>query len=376
MKKLLYLCFLCICLGGCSEQTGKRNQTGLKFEELFFVIPKTIALDSLALNHYERGFSVFSDSTFFYYVAYNQKTHSIDWFDLNNDQYVFSTKLENRGPNEIIDQVTGIYTHSFDTIFLNDGVYLYVIDRRGVVKQKTPNLFETEAGMVSIISNSTSPLGYLSLKNSLIGEAIIIGNNAKDETLVTFLELNLSSGEFFLHTPDTPPCFSQDNSEKQLNAYFKGDSIIYNPGCSSEIYVYELSTMKTTRYVAKSSLSKNIVSEVRNKEPESLWKHFIENPKFFQTVFSASDNRFYRLHWKEAKYQIDSSTFSTAYDKPIILSVFDKNLKFLYEMELPENRYLVDFLIPSPGGIILNANHVQNEDYEINSMLLHQLHFK
>lgn len=376
MKKSIYFCFIGICLFGCIYQSTDNKKDKLKFEEVFFISPIKISLDSLTLNHYERGYSTFKDSSTFYYIAYNRKTHCIDWFDLENDKFLFRTRLDNRGPNEIVEQADGIYVHSTDTIFINDGVFLYLIDKQGLVKQKIPNLFETESGLVSLVSNSTSPLGYLSQKNSLIGEAIIIGSHAEGETGVNFIELNLSTGKFFIHTLEAPLCFAKKHPEKQLNVYFKGDSIIYNPGCSSEIYVYNLETKENTAFKAKSSLSQNFVSEVKNNEPDALWKHFIENPKFFPIVFSAHDNLFYRLHWKEVKYQINSSTFSTAYDKPIILSVFDQNFKLISEFELPGNRYLVDFLILAPGGIILNASHVQNEAYDINTMVLHKIQFK
>lgn len=115
------------------------------------------------------------------------------------------------------------------------------------------------------------------------------------------------------------------------------------------------------------------MSDITANDPEVLWKHFLENPKFFTTVYSTNDNRYYRLHWKEIIYQINASTFSAAYEKPIILSVYNQNLELLYEMELPENQYLVDFLISSPQGIVLNANHFHNENYEINTMELHHI---
>jgi len=375
MKKELYVGFICFMFFGCMGNMEKEKNSLNNFTDSFNVQTFSITLDSLALDHYERGIATHQTDSIFFYVAYNRHIHAIDWFDITNKNFYHRTVLDKQGPNEITGQVRGLYIHTIDSIFLNDGLFIYLTNKNGTVKRRIQNYFEAEMGKAYLVNSINSPLYYFSEKNSIMGEAIIPGKQLS-QNKVLFLEINLDNEDVYLHKAEISDCYTEAGAQENwLNVFFKGDSIIYNSTCSSDIFVYDTNIKKTAVHNGRSSLSKNRISQTKREDPEALWKHYIENPRFFKVVFSPADKYYYRLHWKESIYQIDQSTFTTAYDKPIILSVFSEDFELLFESILPEHKYLIDFLIPTPHGLLLNANNIKNKSYDINKKELHILNY-
>ena len=358
-----------------SCEANKKPASQLSLSDVIQIHKMHIDLDSFLLNHYERGFNIFQDSSEFYYIAYNRHTHAIDWYDITHGNFSHRMVLEKQGPNQVIEQVYGIYVQTMDSLFLNDGVFLYLMDSTGVVLQKIPTVFETSMGLASLVNSGDSPLKYHPNRGSLLGEAILIGQPLS-KTEVYFAEVNFNTQKIQMHSAANAGCYTENASVNNwVNVQFKGDSILYSITCSSEIFIYDLESQTTSIQKAYSSLSKNQMSNISGSDPETLWRHYIESPRFFQIVHSPYDNHYYRMHWKEAVYQIDEANFTTAYDKEIILSVFDENLNLIHEIILPPNQYLTGTLLPTPKGLLLNANHPKNKNYDPDKMELHVLHY-
>lgn len=373
MNKEIKVGLVCLMLFGCVSNLEKKAGVGDgSFTERFEIQNCMISLDSLTLNRYERGIVALHNDTNFIFAAYNRLTHAIDWFDVTNNRVYHRIVLDKHGPHGIMDQVNGIYIHTFDSIILNDGVFIYLINKSGEVIKKNRNYFETEMGTAYMVNTLTSGLHYNSSRHSLISEVLIPGNRK-----VFFGEIDLKHELFYLHQGETPDCFSKTDRQRHfLNVSFKGDSVIYNTSCSSDIYVYDTGNKKTTVFNGKSSLSRNNVPQMISDNPDALWRHIIENPRFFQVVYSHADKYFYRLHWKEAVYQSGQHNQNSAYNKPVVLSVFSEDFELLYETILPEHLYLVDYLLPTAQGVMLNASHPQNSTYEENKKELHVISFK
>ncbi len=373
MKKAIQTALACLIFWGCTNNSKSASDLSANnFTQRFSIKNCMIPLDSLTLNIYERGITTFHSDSACYFAAYNRYTHSIDWFDMANETIYHRTVLDKIGPNEITEQVEGIYIHTFDTIFLNDRIYLYMINKDGEVKHKIQNYFETEMGPAYMVNKMTSALQFLPSKNSLISEALIPG---KQE--VFFLELDLMNETHYLHQVKISDCYTLLNGQRNfINVSFKGDSIIYNSSCSSEIFVYDFGNKQTSIFDGESSLSRNSIPHINTDNPEALWRHIIENPRFFGVIHSPADDLYYRLHWKEAVFQSDQDPNTIAYDKPVVLSVFSEDFQVLFETILPGHQYLVDFLLPAPQGVVVNANNPENSTYDINKNQLHILKFE
>jgi len=370
MKKRIQ--FLCVCflLGSCNYGPREDVDTSTEsYAEKLNIYNFVFQLDTLTVNHYERGIGTFFNDSTFLIASYNKFTHSIDWFDIHKEEFFFRTNLDRQGPNEITEQVDGIYIHSMDTIFLNDGVFLYMINKDGKVDRKIQNYFETELGPTYMVNKTTSTLHYCSERKRLISEALVPGNRN-----LLFLEIGLNDEEIKLHQVKISKCYTRhDNQRHFISVSFKGDSIIYNSSCSSEIFVYDVLNNTASVFTGKSKLSKNIVSQIKTDNPNVLWKHIIENPRFFRVVYSPLDRKYYRLHWKEIDYNPDQNPNSMAFDKPIVLSVFSEDFRLVFETILPENQYLVDFLVSTPNGVMLNASHPNSATNGFETMELRLL---
>jgi hypothetical protein len=372
MKRKIQIGLVCLMFLGCINNSAKDSIVGASnLIDMFNVNNCLIPLDSLTMNHYERGVTTFYYDPNIFFAAYNRHTHSIDWFDIINDS-VFHTILDRQGPNEITEQVEGIFIHSFDSIFLNDRIFLYMVNKDGKVMHKIQNYFETEMGPAYIVNSTTSALQYYPSRNSLIGEALIPGN-----LNVFFLELDLTDETYFLYQGEISDCHTRNaNQSHSINASYKGDTIIYNTTCSSDIFVYDVANKKTSVFDAESSLSKNSVPQLNTDNPDALWKHIIESPRFFRVIYSPADKLYYRLHWKEAVFHSDQNPNTIAYDKPVILSVFSEDFKLLHESILPEHQYLIDFILPTPQGVLVNASHPNSPKYDPEGMELHIIRHK
>ncbi len=373
MSKEITIALVCVILFGCASNPEKKaGFTVGCFTEKFDIQNCMIPLDDYTMNHYERGMATYHSDTNFYFGAYNRSTHTIDWFDVINNRVYHRTVLDKYGPNGIIGDINGLYIHTFDSIFLNDGVFIYMINKGGEVIKKYRNYFETDLGTAYMVNTMTSCLQFNPTKHSLLGEVLIPGNRN-----VLFGEFDLNHESFFLHQGKTPDCLRKTDHQRHfLNVSFKGDSVIYNTSCSSDILVYDTRNKITTVFNGKSSFSRNNVPQMTSDNADALWRHIIENPRFFRVVYSPADKSFYRLHWKEADYQSDQHNHNAAYDKPVILSVFSEKLEFLFEALLPEHTYLVDFLMPTKQGVLLNASHPQNSTFEMDKKELHIISFK
>jgi hypothetical protein len=365
MKKALIVILTLFSLG-CTQQTGQHGEKIRHFKDAWQLYPVSIALNSTSLDFYEAGSALFQTDSSDYFVAYNRKTHALDWFDLSKLEVFHHTKLDYTGPNQILDRVHGLYVHTMDSIFLVDGAFIYLADLHGQVKKRVANSFHTDAGPMTMVPDFTSGLAYRPGSKSLISHAFTPAGKE-----IVFLEVNLESGETARHTTPVSECYMQTiHLRHNINVFFKGDSIIYNPSCCSDIFVYDMTTQKSSLFNGKSSLGENTVSALFSDHPDARWRHFIENPKFFSLVYSAVDNRYYRLHWKEHEYVSERSKYA-AYEKPFIVSVFDANLRLVYEAELSANQFMTGFFIPTSQGVMLNANNPLDTMYSPDRMDLH-----
>ena len=148
MKNLFFLVLGCMVLQGCFSrrediliETKHATQIikGTKLDSL------SVPIDSVSNNYYSGISNVYETSSDVYYVSYNKATHSLDWLSLTNEQNSFHTIFDSQGPNMVVMDVEGLYLHNFDSIFINDGFSLLIVDKKGAVKKKMKNLFNQDS---------------------------------------------------------------------------------------------------------------------------------------------------------------------------------------------------------------------------------------
>lgn len=69
-------------------------------------------------------------------IAYNYRLHSLDLIDLYNHKEISSIPLQREGPDGIPGRVAGIFPLSKDSIWVYDGIYMYLLNSAGRVNEK------------------------------------------------------------------------------------------------------------------------------------------------------------------------------------------------------------------------------------------------
>lgn len=378
MKNLFFLVLGCMVLQGCFSrrediliETKHATQIikGTKLDSL------SVPIDSVSNNYYSGISNVYETSSDVYYVSYNKATHSLDWLSLTNEQNSFHTIFDSQGPNMVVMDVEGLYIHNFDSIFINDGFSLLIVDKKGAVKKKMKNLFNQDSDKSFRLYNyDSSNLFYNKKRKSIISHIFFIQNNLTANT-PSMAEIFIGNGDFRFLQSFYPQYYINQykylGSDICINTSYTLESVTYNFSCESNIYTYNLITDEINCYGGKSKLSKNRIAKMKSTNREKKWIHYIENPRFFKVVFDPFRNLYIRLHWKEINYRKSQNRFNTPYEKEIIMSVYTKQFELINEFVLQSDTYLINTEEITSKGLIINSNHPKNRTYEPEKYKVH-----
>lgn len=383
MKKISYFFLIFIVFQSChSYQKDILTETIHSPQTIknFKIDSLSIPIDSISTNHYSGISFLYEAKDDIFFVTYNKITHSIDWLSLLNEQNSFHTILDPQGPNGIFPAVEGLYIQNFDSLFINDGFNLFIINSKGVIKKKIKNLFDQDSkNSFRLYNYDTSNLYYNKERKSIISHVFFIQNSITSST-PTMAEVFIESGDFRFLNSHYPGYYIDQykylNSDICFNSSFYQDLIIYNFSCGSDIYTYNVDTDEVNVFGGKSKLSKNRIEKIRSNNRERLWIYYIENPRFFKVSFDPFNNLYIRLHWKEINYYKSQNRYNTPYEKEIIMSVYSKNFELLKEFILKPDTYLINTEAVTSKGLIINSNHPNNKTYDPEKYKVHTYHFE
>lgn len=309
-----------------------------------------------------------------YLAGYNHKTHNIDVFDLNSESFYKRINLEYQGPNGIED-VSGLYIHNWDSIFISATFNIYLINCSGQIIKSFAILDETiftneEEGILT--STISFGLQYSQAKNSVFLNYIPKGTEFGTREFFSkpfIAEYFLNNSSVNLITIPYSKYFSNNNvgflSEPGVSVF---DSTIYV--CfqgESNIYSYNTETEKINIHGGSSKFSKNVAPPVApNAKFHTKLKHRLEGPMFFKMVYDPYRELFYRLHFGDMVSQKSENNRDAFLDKKLYLMIFNKDLELIEELKLEDHTYIPDFYGISNEGLILNSNHSLNTNFSGN----------
>ncbi len=333
----------------------------------------SIPIDSSYMNSY-------------YVFSYNDKTgkltgfnsdrQKLDYFDLLSRNALGSTKLEKEGPDGV-NEVSGLHFQSQDSIFVQDGLFLKLIDSKGKVKSK----FDITENAKKVLgrpivnqyvrlyynSNRKSFIYFLTLENpKKIDQPIFAEYRIENRTLNV---LPISFSEYFLKNDGKMGFLSYANA-----TIVEDNQLIYNYLFSNDIFSYDLKNHNTVKSKSESSITKSIASPLLPTAGGDLEKwqiHAIENPYFFQMIYDKNKKLFYQFSWQEIPYEKKDNTFVSFVDKPLVLSVFDENLVLLHEEKLPKNTYMPFSWFVTNDGLFVSNQHPKNPSLNEDRLSFH-----
>lgn len=341
MKKIFFLFLIVNVIFSCTKKENKilDNQYGtsttLKKENVL------IPIDDETLTSYQ-FFSTYNNNKSNYIFGYNSKLHAIDIIGVG-DTVISHVQLQEEGENGILKQVSGIFVHNMDSIWVYSQNNLYLTDTLGYVKKKTILPFPV-GGFIVIDTNfsiATNGLFYHPERETVLYLTATPTDESADYKVYEYnLKLN-NFQSYDLAGGALEKKAGKNYGWKQFpNVSFTFDKIVYNFPISSNIYSIDIKTKRGTAYGGCSNFTSNYVSElVMPYDFQMANKHLLENVHFFGLQYDRWRNVYYRLHLGDVEY-VNKREFNEIYnDKRIYVTVFNRDFEVINETDLGAEVY-------------------------------------
>ncbi len=374
MKKL-YILFIVISLvsGVSCEKSGKYTSTKLCVNRgvisEYELDSIEVQLDSLSMDMYGM-IKRYEDDQVAYLVAYNNKTHSFDWFDLKKKE-VSHTKLDRQGPHSVL-QVQNFQILDGSRVVVGLRNKFSIVKRNGEIEKSfsTPNGNGRE-----FYSGFMSAFVFDTVKSDVVSRSFIPKQKGG-----LFAKLDLKTN----HVKE----FSIEHLESHRSSIVKFggwnysyifnhlDNYIYNYNYSSDIFLYNDIKDEHMKIEYKSKLSKNLRTPPVEQFPsKKAWVHHCRNPFFRSIQFDDSRKLFYRVHDKMVDKNIsDEELESRNSDK--VLTFFDENFENGYEFLLSSERYFSGDVFDFKRGYAIFCNNALDPNYNPDVLKIHFYKFK
>lgn len=281
-------------------------------------------------------------------IGYNNKTHAFDIIDLGDRSIKDHINLEKDGPNSI-SSVKGFHYYNEDSIFIFDGRRIIIIDSKGIVKFRTDLFSNFEEGKSRYFPHSDyfADLRYFPSKNSLYFRIVYndrkLVENGKSRPLIG--EFNFSINEVVNLLPVYASKLFWTNPEdyglhSSINYTCGRNKIYYNFPAESNIYTIDFDGTNNIYHGGKSIFTKNYADKMEPGE-DYYFKYYKEEIFFYPLLFPIEENYFIRLHWGELTLKKDNNEFSLLEEKPLYITIFDKELNYIKELEINNKDYYV-----------------------------------
>jgi hypothetical protein len=360
MKRLLSIIQVVIWFFSC--QPSQQEELPIKYSIETIKIP----IYSEQLNSYQIQ-SNFSLNEKPVLVSYNDKRHSLDFFNLDQGEVVVSKKLEFEGPNGI-GKIESLYAHSSDSIFVYELGKLHLLNG-DLSKNQSWDLFQIygELNLGIPQCDFYFKLYYDSERQSVyffMNQMGVDPNELGDLPIMTSLNLETTEVEILpiYHSEYFKSVSGQVGFMTYLGFYGKLDSqLIFNYQYESSINAFHLEDKKLSK-TSKSGLE--VVPTIpRTNDPQAYDQHAIENPHFLSPIPDPWRNVIYSIVWDSP----DANSYKTYLDKSQVLRVFNKDLELIQTIPLPYRTYQINNWFVNENGLYLNKAHpgdsLLNEDF-------------
>lgn len=341
MKKIFTLSLVVTVLFSCSKKENEvlENQYGtsvtLKKENVL------IPIDDETLTSYQI-FSAYNNEGSDYILGYNSILHAIDIIKAS-DKLASHVQLKEEGEDGILKQVSGIFAHNMDSIWVYSQNYLYLTDTLGTVKKKALLPFPVD-GFIVIDTNfsiATNSIFYHPERETVFYLTAIPTDEGSDYKVYEY-DLKLNDFQSYdLVGGVLEKKSGKKHGWKQFpNVSYTLDKIAYNFPISSNIYSIDMKTKERTAYGGRSKFTSNSVAELAMPyDFQMANKHLLENVHFFELQYDRRRNVYYRLHLGDTECLNGQEFYELYNDKKIYLTVFNKDFEVINETDLGAGTY-------------------------------------
>ncbi len=332
-----------------------------------------IKIDSLTMHEFSYLQFVKTDSSE-EFIGYNPETHAFDRIDLKDRVIRDHINLDRDGPDAIIS-MRGFFYHNEDTIFVFDGRFLSIVNSKSAVTSRFDlypdyNDIEKSSKGYFLHSNYFSDIKYYPSQKSIYFRVVYNDRKLSDKNTARpmIAEFSLSKKEVVNLLPAFASELFMDNQEdyglhSSFNYACGRKKIYYNFPSESNVYTITLDGTEKGIYGGKSSFIKNKADKLEPGE-DYYFKYYKEEIFFYPLIYPIEENYFIRLHWGELPLKKVNNEFSLLEEKPLFITIFDKDLHYIKELELNNKDYYVGgaFCDRSAFYIFKNISQESNSD--------------
>lgn len=292
--------------------------------------------------------------------SYNNNNGKIYLYSLKTGLTINTIDLNNK-PDNNIGEVRSIFVHNPDSIFLFERGKVNLIDLFGEVQNSydlyNDKLYENY-DIGELVSNDYVRLNYNKDRNALGFYNIYSGNLRKSIDKYLLVELNIETNSIATIPVLYPEYFTKNDASfgflYDVNATFNNGDIFVNFPFLSDIYKYSFSSDGIIKYHGESTFTKNMAMPYYEG---AMDLHAIENVRFFPIINDEFRELYYRFHWGDIDASNNLGRIPSFMDKRIYLTIFDKNLHKLKEIELPQYTYRINTWFVNKEGLFIGKNH-------------------
>lgn len=345
---------------GCQQKNINPTQLSISIEEI------KIPITEEYLNSYQT-FDIYEEAGDNLFIGYNNKRHSLNYFNLDSKKTLRTVNLENNGPNGL-GQLSSIYFHTKDSIFVFERGMIHLIDSEGL-KIDSYNLYT-----LSNVGDYGEPgvnfyfrLNYnTTTKNILL---YLFGNHSKTLAFSPKVAtLNILSREVDV-IPIKHTSFYEANkgqvgflSNIGFHGYFD-DKILFNFQYESSLFLYDEKSNEIVSFTGTDSKPSFIIPLPLLDDPNDFDMHALLNVHYLSPIPDNWRKMVYRFNWESPK-NLANAEFT---DKRQSLTVYDEKLEFIKTFQLPDYTYQINNWFVNKKGLYVNKAHpmfiMAEEDY-------------
>ena len=367
-----------ITVNACQSEKSEAIQVISQKGELQYTIDTIqVSIDERTSYLYNR-FNTFESADGFFLVTYNQLIHTLQFFDLKSQSLSKSIRLQRGGENGVND-IQNLYVHNLDSIFIFDSGNMKIINDRSKVIYRI-NLFESvpDPMRLSFADFISKPFFDSQRKSVYFRNAH--GRRSEEELLKPFLvaldirtrefrELEFNHPQFFLDKKGLFGPYDQVSITHVDNG-----SVVYNYQVESSLFKQSLDEAEAVRFDGMVNSIDNLANTFTSSQNlTDVTKYRYETAQFYNVLHDPYRQLYYRVHRTGKPF--DPSDRNVLRNTTFYISVFDRNLKFIKEIELDTNVYTQYSWFVSPQGLCINAAFPDYDFLDENKMIIHAYNF-
>ena len=353
MKKtpiLLLFLFVWLC-SNCSTNQKEKGTEETEIKNLVIPVTDTYLQTYIAPFLYP---VIYNEGGKDYMVAYNEKIHTIDLFNLTDKKTERQIQLSNDGPNRIGTPFgLGYYK---GLIVIKDQGHYSLLDTTGIIQKKCKydELDTKAAGFQSFKPHQRLWFMYnfmpLDINNGMTGFSYYppeINDSPVTHPLLIGI-LSLETGQTETIEIPHPTYFKQQNkwgALNDLNFCLNGDLVVYNFAGSSWIYAYNRKTQETAEYEIKSMHIDNLQFPEKDADENEV---AIQAGYYFPLQYDPYRNVYWRLSIGPTRRRADYS------NRIFTLTRISADFKEFKEIQLPDTKHFFTNLLIGKNGLWLN----------------------